>query len=110
EDTARVLGERRLKTLRDLGERSLVEANTVEQSCGAAAGTWAENLHDFPFALIYLLDEDGKHARLCETVNIPVGTKASSSSVTIASGDDVWNFGRVIETSESQIVGDLEER
>jgi signal transduction histidine kinase len=32
EDTARVLSERRLRTLRDLGERSLAEANTVEQA------------------------------------------------------------------------------
>ncbi len=70
----------------------------------------AENPHDFPFALIYLLGEDGRRARLCETVNLPAGTKASPETVIIGSGDDVWNFGRVIETSQSQIVEDLEER
>src|SRR6185369_7727341 len=110
EDTARVLGERRLKTLRDLGERSLAEAKTVEQSCRAAAVTLADNPHDFPFALIYLLDEDGKRARLCETVHLSAGTKASPPSVTIGGGDDVWNFSKVIETSEYQILEDLEQR
>jgi PAS domain S-box-containing protein len=110
EDTARVLGARRLKTLRDLGERSLSETKTAEQACRAAAVTLADNPHDFPFALIYLLDEDGRRARLCETVNLPAGTKASPETVIIGSGDDVWNFGRVIETSQSQIVEDLEER
>ena len=110
ENTARVLDERRLKTLRDLGERSLAEAKTVEQACRAAAVTLADNLHDFPFALIYLLDEDGKRARLCETVNLPAGTKASPATVTVGSGDDGWNFSRVIETSQSQIVEDLEKR
>jgi hypothetical protein len=92
ENTARVLDERRLKTLRDLGERSLTEAKTVEQACRATAVTLADNLHDFPFALIYLLDEDGKRARLCETVNLPAGTKASPATVTVGSGDDGWNF------------------
>ena len=110
ENTARVLDERRLKTLRDLGERSLAEAKTVEQACRVAAVTLADNLHDFPFALIYLLDEDGKRARLCETVNLPAGTKASPATVTVGSGDDGWNFSRVIETSQSQIVEDLEKR
>jgi PAS domain S-box-containing protein len=110
EDTARVLGARRLKTLRDLGERSLAETKTAEQACHAAAVTLADNPHDFPIALIYLLDEDGRRARLCETVNLPAGTKASPETVIIGSGDDVWNFGRVIETSQSQIVEDLEER
>ena len=110
ENTARVLDERRLKTLRDLGERSLAEAKTVEQACRAAAVTLVDNLHDFPFALIYLLDEDGKRARLRETVNLPAGTKASPATVTIGSGDDGWNFSRVIETGQSQIVEDLEKR
>jgi len=110
EDTARVLGERRLKTLRDLGERSLEEAKTVEQACHAAAVTLADNLHDIPFALIYLLDEDGKHAHLSESVNLPAGTKASPATVLVGSSDDVWSFGRVIETRQRQITNDLEDR
>ncbi len=36
ETTQRVIGERRLKTLRELGERTLEEAHSVEQACRAA--------------------------------------------------------------------------
>jgi signal transduction histidine kinase len=110
EDTARVLGERRLKTLRDFGERSLAEAKTAEQACHAAAVTLADNLYDFPFALIYLLDEDGKHARLGEGVQLAAGTKASPPVIEIGGADDIWNFGGVIETGQSQIQNNLEER
>jgi PAS domain S-box-containing protein len=60
--------------------------------------------------MIYLLDEDGKRARLYEMVNLPAGTKTTPATVTIGSGDDVWNFSRVIETSHSQIVEGLEEK
>ncbi len=110
EDTGRVLGKRRLKTLSDLGERSLAEAKTVEQACHAAAVTLDENPHDFPFTLIYLLDEGGRQARLCEAVNLSAGTKASPWTVAIDSDDDVWSFRRVIETSQGQIIENLEER
>ena len=39
EDTAKVLGRRRLKTLRDLGERALAEARTAEEAVRSAAVT-----------------------------------------------------------------------
>ncbi|HMB28191.1 MAG TPA: histidine kinase dimerization/phospho-acceptor domain-containing protein, partial [Blastocatellia bacterium] len=110
ETTGRVVGERRLKTLRDLGEHSLEEAKTAEQACHTAATTLAENLYDFPFALIYLLDQDSRQARLFEVVNLAAGTKASPATVAIGAGDDVWNFGRVLETGKSQLIENLAER
>src|SRR5215468_3577372 len=55
DDTAKVLGRRRLKTLRDLGERALTEVRTAEDAVRAAAVTLAENPNDIPFALVYLL-------------------------------------------------------
>jgi PAS domain-containing protein len=56
EDTARISSERRLRTLRRLGERSVAESKSPEEVCRAAAATLAGNPHDLPFALIYLLD------------------------------------------------------
>ena len=55
ENTVRVLGERRLRTLRDLGA-SLAEATSAEEACNVAAGVLAENRADVPFALFYLID------------------------------------------------------
>src|SRR5262245_24952513 len=46
EDTGRVVGARRLKTLRDLGERSLAEAKSAADVCRNAAATLAEDPHD----------------------------------------------------------------
>src|SRR5262245_24389100 len=56
ETTGRVIGEGRLKTLRDLS-RTGSETRTVEAACDLAARTLGENPADIPFALIYLLDD-----------------------------------------------------
>ena len=49
ETTSRVIGERRLQTLRDLG-RMEAEATTAEAACEVAARTLVENPGDIPFA------------------------------------------------------------
>ena len=58
EDTERTIGERRLRTLRELAARTTEEARSAEDACQTAARTLAENPHDLPFVLIYLLDAD----------------------------------------------------
>src|SRR4029079_3738028 len=55
ENTGRVLGERRLRTLRDLGA-SLTQAKSAEEACRVAANVLADNRADVPFALLYLVD------------------------------------------------------
>jgi hypothetical protein len=60
EITGRVVGQRRLSALRDLGSRS-GEAKTAEEACVIAARTLAGYPEDVPFALFYLLDGDRKH-------------------------------------------------
>jgi signal transduction histidine kinase len=62
EDTRRVLGERRLRTLRELAADALA-AQSVSQACERAAQAMAGNRHDLPFALVYLRD-DAERARL----------------------------------------------
>ena len=58
ETTTRVIGERRLRTLRELAAWKTGEARTAEDACRTAAHILAENPHDLPFALLYLLDGD----------------------------------------------------
>ncbi|MDF1506372.1 PAS domain-containing protein, partial [Roseisolibacter sp. H3M3-2] len=58
ETTDRVIGERRLRTVRELPGRA-AEARTPEEACFAAAATLAAAPGDLPFALLYLADEDG---------------------------------------------------
>ncbi|HVV71724.1 MAG TPA: histidine kinase dimerization/phospho-acceptor domain-containing protein, partial [Verrucomicrobiae bacterium] len=110
EDTARVLGRRRLKTLRDLGERALVESKTDAQACQAAATVLLENPYDFAFALMYLLDADGRRCRLAETVNYAPGAKASPPEISLFDEGDLWSFKDVLKTNESRLVKNLRER
>jgi signal transduction histidine kinase/DNA-binding response OmpR family regulator len=55
EDTERVIGERRLATLRDLG--SVASTLTEDEVLATATRHLAGNAHDVPFALVYLYDE-----------------------------------------------------
>ena len=63
EITEKVVGERRVAVLRDLGTHA-VEAKSAEEACAVAARTLAAHDKDVPFALIYLLDADGRRATL----------------------------------------------
>jgi signal transduction histidine kinase/FixJ family two-component response regulator len=63
ETTRRVLGERRLATLRDLSENAHL-GQSPAAACRMAADTLADNPLDLPFELIYLVDEAGKIAHL----------------------------------------------
>lgn len=64
EDTGRIIGERQLKTLRDLSQNFINTRDKTEvyQSTVAAL---QQNKHDFPFALLYELSQD--HAHLVES-------------------------------------------
>src|SRR5262249_1189419 len=63
EVTEKVVGARRLETLRKLGVQAL-ETRTVDAACEEAAKVLAENPYDIPFAAIYLVNDDGTHAVL----------------------------------------------
>ena len=54
ETTDRVLNERRLRTVRELGNISAVTAPTMQQACDAALAVLARSRADIPFASIYL--------------------------------------------------------
>jgi PAS domain S-box-containing protein len=62
ETTGRVVGERRLRTLRDLG-RSASDARSVDEALRKARDVLADNPLDLPFAL--LLDAQGAPREAC---------------------------------------------
>ncbi len=55
EITEKVIGERRLRILKDLGAQ-VAEANTDVGVCSAAASVLGQHPKDVPFAMLYLLD------------------------------------------------------
>ena len=58
EDTEKVIGERRMATLRDLGSDPTV-SRTEEQALAFSARQLSHNLCDLPFSLTYLVDSAG---------------------------------------------------
>ena len=64
ETTERVIGERRLRTLRDLAARA-IDAQNEPQAWSIAAEVLAENPADIPFAALYRLGGDGEARLAC---------------------------------------------
>ncbi|MHC2991675.1 hypothetical protein OB13_08785 [Pontibacter sp. HJ8] len=62
EVTSHVIGQRRLKTLKDISE-ALALTENLEQTCQTACDIFHTNPRDIPFNLIYLLNEAGTEAR-----------------------------------------------
>ena len=108
EETSKVLSRRRLKALRDLSERALVEAKSVEQACKTAAETLRENNRDLPFFLIYLLDSDGVAATLREAVGIEATASAGLEHIHLGGPSDVWRFDRILSGRHPESIDDLE--
>lgn len=83
ETTERVIGERRLRTLRDLAARAS-GARDVAEACLAASGTLAENPYDVPFAAMYLFDESRAIATIAGHAGIPEGSAVAPHRVVMA--------------------------
>jgi PAS domain S-box-containing protein len=62
DDTVRIIGERQLRTLKDLG-KSLVKMQTVTEVYQNALKVLEENPKDFPFAALYKADSEGRSAQ-----------------------------------------------
>jgi PAS domain S-box-containing protein len=109
ETTGRVIGERRLRTLRDLS-RMEAEAKTAERACEVAARTLGENPGDIPFALIYLLDADAGNARLVATTALEAGGAGAPTRIQLKGASDAsstWPLRRVLDTGTAQLVSNV---
>lgn len=111
ESTRRVIGERRLRTLRDLG-RTVIEVKLAEEACDAAAKTLEANPYDVPFALIYLHDDEAQQARLVCTTRLEAGNSAAPELISMNESSDSakWPVRRVFETGDAELVSDLAAR
>lgn len=108
EITEKVVGERRVVILRDLGTST--EPVSVEESCAVIAQTLSKHPKDVPFALVYLLDADLKTARLAGSTGVDAQVAASLHEVDLSSRHALWPFAAALETGELQVVTDLQSR
>ncbi len=110
EITEKVIGERRMVLLRELGARA-AEAKTAKQACSIAAETLARHPKDIPFALLYLLDDDHKRARLAGRAGVVPGALESAVAIDlddVTGNDQRWPFSATLASGALQVVEDLQ--
>ncbi|GAA3140327.1 SpoIIE family protein phosphatase [Planomonospora alba] len=88
EDTERVIGERRMATLRDLGSDPSV-VRTEQEMLAFACRQLGGNPHDLPFTLTYLFDGDDR-ARLAGATGIPAGHPAAPAVLPFGDTGGAW--------------------
>jgi GAF domain-containing protein len=107
--TEKVVGERRVLLLRDLSARS-ADAKSIEEACSIVAETLAEHPKDVPFALLYLIDRERKHARLAAAAGVAMGEPESPLLIDLydkASQEQEWPLSAVIDGEAMHIVEHL---
>lgn len=110
EVTQQVIGERRLRLLREIAAE-MGEARTPAQVCKAAARSLSGAHRDLPFSLIYLLEPDGKTLKRACEVGIASDHPLAPEAVSLTEGaEPAWPFRAVIETGEPVLVESLPER
>ncbi len=104
ETTAKMLGERRARALRDLAART-AKARTSEEALEFAAQALSEHNLDVPFALFYLLDANSASAELIAgTASLP---EALAIRATNLEESAVWPLLDVVRTQQVVEVDDL---
>ena len=103
EDTERVIGERRMATLRDLGSDPSV-VRTEQETLDFAGRQLERNQRDLPFTLTYLFgDDDGAAARLAGSTGISAGHPAAPAALATGDPDPVWPVAALLR-GESALV------
>ena len=101
EETDRVIAERRMATLRDLGSDSSV-VRTEKQMLDFAADQLARNTYDLPFTLTYLFDDDGE-ARLAAVSGIAPGDPGAPQTLPGNTTAGLWPVAKAAR-GESELV------
>jgi PAS domain S-box-containing protein len=111
ETTEKVVGERRVQILRDLGANA-TDAKSVEEACVLAARTICNHPKDVPFALFYVIDEGGKQASLSAASGVGKGEQISPRVVELNrdGGQSQWPFSEALRVEKMQVVEKLGER
>ena len=91
EVTERVIGERQLSVLRDVGT-TLAAASTRAGVMQGLATCLSAGVRDVPFALVYLADRDGTPR--CVSVHDPWQHLASARQYVDLTEPDAWPFGQ----------------
>src|SRR5829696_3356074 len=91
EVTQQILGERRLKLLRDLA-LTAGDARRVDVACRALAETIGAHALDVPFALLYVRDADGRTLALRGAFGLPESAAVCPTSTSLDDDVTPWRL------------------
>jgi PAS domain S-box-containing protein len=109
EHTQRIVGERRVIALQELGARA-TKAKTAEGACAIAGETLARHPKDIPFALLYLMEADGKRLQLVGSAGVGEDDRISPPVIDLDVGPNdarPWPVAEALRTDAIQIVEDV---
>jgi PAS domain S-box-containing protein len=111
EITEKIVGERRIIALRDLGACS-GEAKTAAEACSIAMKALRNHAKDVPFAALYLFDERQSLAHLAGAAGVQRGESAAPISIALGGrqADQPWPIAEVLRCERTVVVDDLAER
>ncbi len=98
DDTRRVIGERQLALLSELGART-ADSRTREDACRSIEAALSTDPQDITFALLFLADGEGDFA-LAASCRVDAGRQESRQ----------WPLREVIRSQETRLVADLAAR
>ncbi|HEX6890679.1 MAG TPA: ATP-binding protein, partial [Chryseolinea sp.] len=107
ETTDKVVGERRLNLLRNLGADTM-ESTTKEEICKIFAQVVGNSPYDIPFAMFYLSDEERKNLRLVSFAGVKVGESISPAMVRLDKKHrQLLPYAEVFESGELEVIEQL---
>ncbi|APR34350.1 response regulator [Paraburkholderia sp. SOS3] len=108
DETARVIGERQLALLREIGALT-TEARTWLEACESGMRALATDSRDIPFAMFYSGEAGSDSVTLTGTCGIAPGHPAAPVSMQ-AGEHALWPFAEVQRRQTVEVVSDLAER
>jgi PAS domain S-box-containing protein len=109
EVTDRVIGERRLTSLRELAA-TLNTAITRHDVLEAIIGSLSTNTKDLPFTLTYVLDPGGSPATLVCRTGVDAGHTAAPLRIDVDDPNALWPVASILDGREARVVTLLDER
>src|SRR5215207_4643740 len=105
EETERVLGERRLEFLRELGAE--LAGTSSEATVAAVCRQLAHDREDLPFTLLYLLEPGGERARLACAIGFEDGEPAAPEAIDVEASGETWPIAELLARAAPVPVDDL---
>lgn len=104
EDTSKVIGRRRLKTLRELATET-ADLGTASEALVTAATVIERNPLDIPFALLYEVSDDGAAATLAASAGISFGTRPATQ-INLDPAENSWALD--LASEQVRVIDDLD--